>query len=177
MAQARVGLDLLGVHLPAHPLLETFHDGLAVSLVVGQPLLRAHCLLAGLRVYLINFAETFEHVPALFGELWRHRDEVTPGVAEAMSQNGLKVQAHVPRQGIAHLDGWLQVRRPAAQQPAQALSGMLPAGKIQRHRVRVDIGQKVGGKGAFAFGIHPGGGGTARTAQIQNAHGGVVLMD
>jgi hypothetical protein len=36
-------------------------------------------------------------------------------VAEAMSQDGLKVQALVPRQGVTHLDRRFQIRRPPRQ--------------------------------------------------------------
>jgi hypothetical protein len=54
---------------------------------------------------------------------------------------------------------------------------VLPSSKIQRHRARLDIGQEIGGKGAFAFEIHLGGGSTARAPQIQDAHGAVVLVN
>jgi hypothetical protein len=54
LAQARIGLDLLGVQLIVPPRLEAFHHGLAVSLGMNEPLLRAHLLFPGLSVHAVD---------------------------------------------------------------------------------------------------------------------------
>ena len=122
LAQARVGLGLFTVPLFLEPPLEPCHHGLAVSLVMQEPLLRAHPELLGLGVHAIDFPQGLEDVPALVGKALRHAHEFTSPVTQAMSQ-------------------------------------------------------EVGSEGALALGIDLGGRGTARAPQIQDPHGGVIVVD
>ncbi|MCZ7636239.1 MAG: hypothetical protein M5U12_09510 [Verrucomicrobia bacterium] len=88
LAQTGVGLDKLVVELSLHPGLERFHDGLAVGLVMRQPLLGAEPPFLGLGVHPVHMPQGFEHVAALGGELPDEAHELSATMAQAKGQEG-----------------------------------------------------------------------------------------
>ena len=116
---------------------------------------------------------------AFAGKTRGHGDELTSSMAQAEPKDRVGLRTHVARQRIAHLDRWREVRRALAQHRGEILAGVLPAGKIQRHRVVRHLGQHVRGERPLALGLHQCqlvGRGTARPPQIEDPHGRVVMM-
>ena len=94
-------------------------------------------------------------MPAFVGKARRHRHELTSAVRQAIARivlnSGLRL-----RDSASHI--WIGGARSAAalaQHGGQVFSGVLPAGKVQGHRMRLHLGQDVRGEGPFALGIHP----------------------
>ncbi len=90
LADPRAGLDELFGDLLLTPALEFLHDGGAFFLVESEALIGIELEVPGQVVVMIDFAEGFDHMPALFREMVHDIDEVPAGVGEAVGDNRLK---------------------------------------------------------------------------------------
>jgi len=97
-----------------------------------------------------------------------------------MGEDRVELREPVARERIAHLDRRRQVLGPLPQHVGQVFSGVPPTGKIQRHRVRPGLCQDVRRERPRAVGrrqqrqrIRRG---PIRPPQIQDPHGGVVMV-
>ncbi len=177
LPEAGVGFDVLAVEFFLHPRFELRHLRRTVGLMIREARGGIHFLRLGLGVEEVDLAQGVEHVPAFLGKARGHTHKLPPAMDEAVSENRGELLAGVAREGVAHLDRRRQVLVPLAQQRGQVFPGVPPARKKQRHHVPRHVGQETRGEGALALGVDRVGGVAARSAQFQDAHGGVVIVN
>ena len=105
LAQSGVRFHPFLLQLLAHPLLEFVHDFLTVLLVEPKPGFgRERCFL-GLRLVLVNLAQTFQHVLAFLREVLGDVDKLPSAMAQTVGEDALELLGGVARERVAHLDG------------------------------------------------------------------------
>ena len=98
-------------------------------------------------------------------------------MGQTVRENRGELRADVARERVAHLDRWREGLVPLAQQRGQFFPGVLPAVGKQRHRRVRQLGQVIRAEDGRALGVDLLGGVAVRFPQVQNAHGGVVIVN
>src|SRR5215472_13223807 len=108
--------------------MQFLHNRSAVLLMKTQPLRRCQAPLTNHSLMAVHLAECFQHTAALVGEASGHVYELPPPMGQTVGHQDLHATSelrHVPRQGIAHLNGWCEFSGPPLQYLGQVLTRML----------------------------------------------------
>ena len=105
-AQTRVRLRLLLRELRFQPRMQLLHHRPALRLMQSQTALCGKPLFTRRRIVVINFAERFQNVSALAGEVRRDLRKLTPSMSHTVGQQDLYTNRFrsVSRQRVTHLN-------------------------------------------------------------------------
>ncbi|MHB9009929.1 MAG: hypothetical protein ACYDC1_23715 [Limisphaerales bacterium] len=126
--------------LIVHPRVERVHDRPALLLVEGQAGGVGKLLVLGLGVDAVDLPQALDHI-----------HEHPAAVQQAIEVNGFELVGLITRAAVAHLEWLVRAGGPPLKQLVQVLAGVFVAGEKERHRMRADLRDKVGGENAGSF--------------------------
>jgi hypothetical protein len=179
LTESRIGLHGVCLELGGHPVLQRLHPRATLLLVQESARGRRESLLLGPLVGVEHGAQGLQHQGDLIGKGVMDLDELPSPMRNAGGGLRGMRSGGIARQGIGHLDRGRRTVLALVEDGSQVLPGMAGPGFEQDDRAVDGLGHHPGGEDPGALGVGPRGQGfgARRSRELEDAHGGVVVVE